>query len=279
MELKQFKEEETPMEESDNGSVSQDLDSNFIIALNEQHRSPLQKGYKVGGKYMKLRRPLVLRFHKYKQLSEPHEFYFSQLRLYHPHSVEDMTDWETSFEKCRAAYEKFKPSIKYVKSKVMKYQDKVEDAQSKAQEEFDSSVGDTLDSAKEQEEEECISEGVHETEKFIALDPDEITPLENESPKMYDAFFKKIELQNEDDLSSQMQKLDKDQRMVVDLGIDFAKNMKKSQTNSAGKPPSPLIVVHGGAGCGKSFVIHLMTQWQEHILRTPGDDPHQPYIL
>ena len=22
-----------------------------------------------------------------------------------------------------------------------------------------------------------------------------------------------------------------------------------------------------------------MTQWQEHILRTPGDDPHQPYIL
>ena len=38
---------------------------------------------------------------KYKQLSEPHEFYFSQLRLYHPHSVEDMTDWETSFENAK----------------------------------------------------------------------------------------------------------------------------------------------------------------------------------
>ena len=64
--------------------------------------------------------------------------------------------------------------------------------------------------------------------------------------------------------------------MVVDLGIDFAKNMKKSQSNSAGKPPSPLIVVHEGAGCGKSFVINLMSQWHEHILRTQGDDPHQP---
>ena len=41
----------------------------------------------------------------------------------------------------------------------------------------------------------------------------------------------------------------------------------------------PLVVVHGGAGCGKSFVINLMTQWQEQILRSSGDNPNQPYIL
>ena len=105
----QFKEEETPMEESDNGSVSQDLNSNFIIALDAEHRSQPLKIYTIGGTYMKLRRPLVLRFHKYKQLSEPHEFYFSQLRLYHPHSVEDMTEWESSLEKCRAPMKNLSP--------------------------------------------------------------------------------------------------------------------------------------------------------------------------
>ena len=48
---------------------------------------------------------------------------------------------------------------------------------------------------------------------------------------------------------------------------------------SVATPVPPLIVAHGGAGCGKSFVINLMTQWQERILRTSGDDPNQPYIL
>ena len=275
----QFKEEDVQLKENDTESNNQNIDGNFIIAFDEQQRKPLQMGYKVGGTYMKVRRPLVLRFHKYKQVSEPHEYYFSQLRLYHPHTVQDMREWETDLETCKAAYEKHKASIKYVKSKVMKYQDKVEEAQSKAQEEFDSCVGDILDSAKEQEEDECANEGVHETDKFITLDLDDIGAQEKESAQTTDTFFKKIELQNEDFLSSQTQKLDQDQRLVVDLGIEFAKNVRKSQFNNTAKPTPPLLVVHGGAGCGKSFVINLMTQWQEHILRRPGDDPHQPYIL
>ena len=49
-----------------------------------------------------------------------------------------------------------------------------------------------MDSAKEQEEDEYITEVVHETDKFITLDPDQITPTENESPNTNDAFFKKI---------------------------------------------------------------------------------------
>ena len=49
-------------------------------------------------------------------------------------------------EEFRKAYNSNKVAIKYVKSKVMKYQEKVESAQSKAQEEFDNCMGDILDS-------------------------------------------------------------------------------------------------------------------------------------
>ena len=56
---------------------------------------------------MRLRKPLVLRFHKFKQTTDPHQFYFSQLRLYHPHSVTDLNIWEQDFDKCVAAYNEY----------------------------------------------------------------------------------------------------------------------------------------------------------------------------
>ena len=91
----------------------------------------------------------MLRFHKYKQLSDPHQFYYSQLRLFHPHSVKDQQIWESNLGQCMNAYIEAQTSIEYVKSKVMKYQEKVEIAQSKAQEEFDNCIGDLLDANKE----------------------------------------------------------------------------------------------------------------------------------
>ena len=161
----------------------------------------------------------------------------------------------------------------------MKYQEKVESAQSKAQVEFDSCVGDILDSTKEQQEEDCLDEGTHDPEQFMALDPEDHFSDDRLDNKSKDSFFKKIELVSLDYLSSETRKLDQDQRRVVDIGISYAQNLRKSSLKESVQPKPPLVVVHGGAGCGKSFVINLMTQWQERILRTSGDDPNQPYIL
>ena len=69
--------------------------------------------------------------------------------------------------------------------------------------------------------------------------------------------------------------------MIVDIGTSFAQNIRKAALRKfpSTLPKPPLVIGHGGAGCGKSFVINLMTQWQERILRQSGDDPNQPYIL
>ena len=45
-------------------------------------------------------------------------------------------------------------------------------------------------------------------------------------------------------------------------------------------PSPPRLVVHGGAGCGKSRLIEVMSQWAEYILRTNNNkDPSHPFVL
>ena len=95
-------------------------------------------------------------------------------------------------EECRKAYNSNKEAIEYVKSKVMKYQEKVESAQSKAQEEFDNCMGDILDSTKQQQEDDCLDEGTHDPEEFMALDPDNHHDNDKIDNKMKDSLFKKI---------------------------------------------------------------------------------------
>ena len=110
----------------------------------------------------------------------------------------------------------------------MKYQEKVESAQCQAQEEFDNCMGDILDSAKEQQEADCLEEGFHDNEKFAALDPDDYTGKTDCDNTGNDSFYKKIELDSLDALSSETRKLDPDQRAVIDLGVSFAQNVRKS---------------------------------------------------
>ena len=38
-------------------------------------------------------------------------------------------------------------------------------------------------------------------------------------------------------------------------------------------------MIHGGAGSGKSTIIHEIAKWAEYILRKSGDNPDQPYVI
>ena len=41
----------------------------------------------------------------------------------------------------------------------------------------------------------------------------------------------------------------------------------------------PLIIVFGGAGCGKSKLIKNMSHWIQKLMTSGGDDVDSPYIL
>ena len=40
-----------------------------------------------------------------------------------------------------------------------------------------------------------------------------------------------------------------------------------------------IILLIGGGGVGKSFLINLVKMWAEYILRQPGDHPLKPKVL
>ena len=75
------------------------------------------------------------------------------------------------------------------------------------------------------------------------------------------------------------QNLDSDQRIVLEIGVDYAKSVIKSRKIKAQQARPPFLIIQGGAGSGKSTIIDVMSQHMEKIFRTPGDNPNHPNIL
>ena len=60
--------------------------------------------------FMKRRSPQVLRYHKFNKEKNPHEYYFSELQLYHPHGLfseqenSDLQREREDFERCKQTF-------------------------------------------------------------------------------------------------------------------------------------------------------------------------------
>ena len=61
--------------------------------------------------------------------------------------------------------------------------------------------------------------------------------------------------------------------------MTFSKDLVKSLNKKVKLPKPPKLLIHGGAGCGKSTVINVLKQWVHLILQRPGDNPDLPYVL
>ena len=158
----------------------------------------------------------------------------------------------------------------------MPYIKTVTEARERA-EEFISNIGDEVDPTKEQEEEEARNEGERVHPGLSVKDPALLT---NDTLSVGDRTFRRIELENDSQLFQKVRSLDTDQRAFVDKMYNYAIEYslaKKNRSNPWPKPP--LLMVHGGAGTGKSHVIDCVSQLVEKIFRTPGDDPNNPYVL
>ena len=73
--------------------------------------------------------------------------------------------------------------------------------------------------------------------------------------------------------------LDSEQREAFDLIVKYARDSEKAKKGKNSYPTAPRLLVHGGAGTGKSHVIDVLSQCTEKIFRTSGDAPNQPYVL
>ena len=88
-----------------------------------------------------------------------------------------------------------------------------------------------------------------------------------------------IDLDDYQVLMENTKKLHFFQSKVLEKAIKYARSLVKSLKMKNPLPTPPKLMIHGGAGAGKSEVINVLKQWVHRILQTSGDNPECPYLL
>ena len=228
--------------------------------------------------YMKKRKyPAVLRFHKFKQDTNPLEFFYSESLLYKPFKSEEELELSISnIQSADLVY--YNSHIRCVKQQTMEFLDNVSEARHFAEEfQRNEQVGQELDPLGEQDQDDCEYEGVVEHPDFPNLVcenfEDDFKRTKTETA------YKLVEIDTMDVLMEKTRKLDYYQKKVVEIGIRYAKSVVKSLKTKNPLSDVPKLMVHGGAGSGKSTVINILKQWIQLILQTSGDNPDCPYVF
>ena len=139
-----------------------------------------------------------------------------------------------------------------------------------------SEISKDLDSALEQENADCVEEGLVEHPELVHADPGQIVHAENVQET---SIYRKIDIPNDKELKEATRSLDEYQREVINIGVKYAKGVVKARKEGNKIPTAPLLMVHGGAGAGKSTVITVLAQWTQKILQQEGHDTDCPCVI
>ena len=227
--------------------------------------------------------PKAVRFFKQKKEVDEHKFFLQELIMYHP--FRDEKDlFPQNKNECEKLYRENVQKIDMVKAKVMPFLTSVEVARKtheelKENEELDTEeIAAMLDPEKEQENQDADEEEEEEHPEYLHIDPNQVEEESKEEPKKK-RVFKSIEIPSNQERLKEARKLDKMQRYVLSMGIQYAKRVVRARMGKSHPPISPLMMVHGGAGSGKSSVIKPLAEWMQEILQQEGDDPNSPCVV
>ena len=274
------------LETLDEISYMEDKDKfNFVMDCSGQRTIALPEYIKINNPYpgeapfMKKRSfPAVLRFHKFKASTEPDDYYFSEALLYTPFRSEEELEKRVA-EAAKTGYVALNEQIQAVKTQIMEHLESTDEARYMVQEALDKmeEVGAELNPMGEQDREDCEMEEQMLHPEYHHLDPSEFLSLENDNK--LEKSYRPIKVDDLDILKQKTRNLDYFQRKAVERGIRYARDVVKSRKIKNPPPVPARVIVHGGAGCGKSTVINVLKQWLHHILQQPGDNPDCPYVL
>jgi hypothetical protein len=197
--------------------------------------------------------------------------------LYRPTATEiDIDQVESLYEEM---YQE-KRKVDIVKSQVMEHLEGVEEARyyvEQAKKELDlTEISKTLDPALEQDNDDCNEEELVEHPDLIHADPDQLMSREEGCAT---SIYRKIEIPNDTELKENTRSLDSYQREVINIGVKYARGIVKARKEGNAAPTAPLLMVHGGAGAGKSTVIKVLAQWTQKILQQEGNDVDCPCVI
>ena len=73
--------------------------------------------------------------------------------------------------------------------------------------------------------------------------------------------------------------MDDYQKEVINIGVKYAKGVVKARKEGNVPPKAPLLIVHEGAGSGKSTVIKILAQWTQKLLQREGQETYDPCVI
>ena len=117
-----------------------------------------------------------------------------------------------------------------------------------------------LDPENEQDISECLMEEDEMHPDFEHLDPSGLENPDKDQVKK-EKMFKPIDVGNIDELREKTKKMDFYQKFVIEVAVKFARGIIKAMKPKNRKPIPPMLMVHGGAGSGKSTVINTLARW------------------
>ena len=237
-------------------------------------------------KRMTLRtRPIAIRFNQVKEQNEPERYLAKELMLYRP-LTEELEDDQVKDLYMEEHEGRLKVSI--VKAQVMPHLESVLEARHYVAETIKDldleQVGENLNAETLKDNLEILEEieehGEEEHPDFEHCIPGD-GEFEEDSgqERNTDSVFKPVDMPPVEDLRKRLRRLDPYQRQVVDIAVTYCKDIVKSRKPENRYPVAPLLMVHGGAGAGKSTVIEAIYLLANQILRSPGDNPDMPVCL
>jgi DNA replication protein DnaC len=186
-------------------------------------------------------------------------------------------------KKCIELYLEKQDAIQLVKSHLMPYTDGVEEARHYVQEAMNeerttvNDIGDELDPEQEKEIMECDDGEEILHPDFVQVNPDEME-FEN-NVKQVKRTLRRIEVKTADEILKEARNLDACQKRALHVALNFAQDVIISRKGKIPYPGAPFMMVHGGAGSGKSTLINVISQHFHHIMLRDGDDLDCPYVL
>ena len=227
--------------------------------------------------------PKAIRFHKQNIDKDQHKFHLQQLIMYRPFRDESEL-FPDNRDDCEDLYIENLKEIENVRVKVMPFLESVQKArnrydESKENEEPDlEEIAAMLDPEKEQEILEDEEEEEEDHPDYLHINPDQVEDEAKEESKRK-RVFRAIEIPSDQSRLEEARKLDKMQRYVLSEGLKYAKGIVKARKGKSKPPNPPNMMVHGGAGSGKSSVIKPLAEWIQDILQEQGDDPNSPQVV
>lgn len=223
----------------------------------------------------------VLKIHNSKR-KEGHEQHYSELLLYVPWRNEEEEFHRWSPEMCIERYHKEKEKIDLNRKTLYPGESALELMDS---EEFElnkpTHVYDTLNAQGEQDKADDMEIGAVDDpamESFGYLG-NLMHQEEGGNGVPDDLKFKKICLPNDDELAALTRRLVPEQLKPFERVVDYCRNVVKSRNNLKFKVTPIRLIIHGGAGSGKSNTIRAIALQSEKILRKAGDNPNDPRVL